>query len=101
MNQNQFVVDLGDLKITTQQRASFNKALQVTASLELAKIKTAEKTVSLNVDAGKIISKPTIKVPVGFLPMVNGRISIPTKPHGFWESLSPKQFEAFKKLKNG
>jgi hypothetical protein len=100
MNQNQFIVDLGDVKITTKQRATFNKALQITASLELAKIKAAEKTVSLNVDAGKIISKPMIKVPAKFLPMVNGRISIPKKPFGFWETLKPEQFAAFKKLTN-
>jgi hypothetical protein len=91
MKENQFLVDLGDLKLTTQQRNSINKSIQIAASIELAKMEFKEKPSLLEVNNGKL----NLKVPKGFgaikPPVLNGMIMITRKPIGMWEKLTVVQ----------
>ena len=54
MQENQFVVDLGDIKLSATERLAINKSIQVAASIELAKIKSAQNAKLLDVNKGKV-----------------------------------------------
>lgn len=86
MENNQFVVDLGDLKLTESERLKINKAIQHAVVNELANIKLAAKKVFYFVEKEKFIptanfSKPPIPIKP---PIINGFVMIPSFPIGIW-----------------
>lgn len=86
-NKNQFVIDLGDLKITQKQRAAINDAIERAVSKELVALKAKFKPI-------KIISgKP--KLPFDFFPW--GIVLPPSVPNGIWENVDINKLEKFQK----
>jgi hypothetical protein len=65
-NQNQFIVDLGPVKLSEAQRASMNSAIQRAAAAELAGVGST---------AGRIVLIPADKWKIG--PIVNGIVARP------------------------
>jgi hypothetical protein len=63
--ENQFIVDLGTLKLTEEQRASMNSAIQRAAAAELANIGAAQ----------RLILIPAFKWKKGLGPIINGIIA--------------------------
>jgi hypothetical protein len=63
MNENQFVVDLGTLKLTAEQRQTMNAAIQRAVTSELASINLGN----------KVALFPISKFPRG--PIINGIIA--------------------------
>jgi hypothetical protein len=99
MENNQFIVDLGDLKLTAQQKQSINKSIQLAVSLELSKIKAAEKVKTIDVENGKLVLNPLTGRGIKLPSLVNGKVVIPSKwiRSGIWSKLSKEQFEAIAK----
>lgn len=62
---NQFVVDLGDIRLTDQQRQKINNAIQAAVSTELSNVQLSKKLVLI----------PISKWPKG--PIVDGIIARP------------------------
>ena len=60
---NQFVVDLGDIKLTAVQRQNINKSIQAAVAVELTKVDLARKLVLI----------PITKWPKG--PIIDGIIA--------------------------
>lgn len=65
-NQNQFVVDLGTIKLSEAQRASMSAAIQRAAAAELANVGAA---------SGRLVLIPADKWKIG--PIVNGIVARP------------------------
>jgi hypothetical protein len=64
MQENQFTVDLGDLKLNEEQRRRINGAIQKAVAGELATISLAKEVVLI----------PAFKWPKGRGPIINGLI---------------------------
>lgn len=64
MNENQFVVDLGSLQLSDEQKKKLNAAIQKAVAGELANIELDQEVVLI----------PVSKWPVGRGPIINGII---------------------------
>lgn len=83
MQENQFIVDLGDIKLSATERLAINKSIQVAASIELAKIKSAQNAKLLEVNKGKVGLKLPPKGTGPKLPPIYYGMIVIRKP--FWD----------------
>lgn len=102
MENNQFVVDLGDLKLTESERLKINKAIQHATLNELANIKLAAKKVFYFVEKGELIPTANFTKPPKppKPPIINGFVMIPSKPIGIWLNYKKVDLDAINNLIN-